>query len=59
MYVCMYVVTAIYNEHVQSCCFANLNLVTFCRSCWRRRRRCLKVMLHDTIRNDDVERNTS
>ena len=27
--------------HVQSCCFANLNLLLFCRSRWRRRRRCL------------------
>ena len=27
--------------HVQSCCFANLNQFRFCRSRWRRRRRCL------------------
>ena len=27
--------------HVQSCCFANLNLLLFCRSRWRRRRRYL------------------
>ena len=27
--------------HVQSCCFANPNLLLFCRSRWRRRRRCL------------------
>ena len=27
--------------HVQSCCFANLNLLLFCRSRWRRRRRWL------------------
>ena len=56
--------------HVQSCCFANLNLLLFCRSRWRRRRRCLssllslplrglfKVMLHETIRNNDFQRNT-
>ena len=27
--------------HVQSCCFANLNLLLFWRSRWRRRHRCL------------------
>ena len=27
--------------HVQSCCFANINLLLFCRSPCRRRRRCL------------------
>ena len=27
--------------HVQSCCFANLNQLLFCRSCCCRRRRCL------------------
>ena len=27
--------------HVQSCCFANLNLLLFCRSRWRRHRRCI------------------
>ena len=27
--------------HVQSCCFADLNLLLFCRSRWRRRLRCL------------------
>ena len=33
--------------HVQSCCFANLNLLLFCRSCCRRRRHCLNsLMLH-------------
>ena len=26
---------------VQSCCFANLNLLLFCRFRYRRRRRCL------------------
>ena len=30
--------------HVQSCCFACLNLLLFCRSCCRRRRRCLSSM---------------
>ena len=35
--------------HVQSCCFANLNLLLFRRSRWCRRRRCLRslVTLHD------------
>ena len=33
--------------HVQSCCFANLNLLLFCRSrCRRRRRRrCLSSLM--------------
>ena len=32
--------------HVQSCCcFANLNLLFFCRSRCRRRRRCLSSLL--------------
>ena len=31
--------------HVQSCCFANLNLFLFCRSRYRRRRRCLHSLL--------------
>ena len=31
--------------HVQSCCFANLNLVLFCRSRCRPRRRCLSSLL--------------
>ena len=37
--------------HVQSCCFANLNLLLFCRSCChrRRRRRCLSFLLHSRI----------
>ena len=39
--------------HVQRCCAVNLNLLLFCRSRCRRCRRCLKVMLHGTIRNDD------
>ena len=31
--------------HVQSCCFANLNLLLFCRSRCRRPRRCLSSLL--------------
>ena len=31
--------------HVQSCCFANLNQLLFCRSRWRRRRRCLNSLM--------------
>ena len=31
--------------HVQSCCFANLNLLLFCRSRCRRRRRCLSSLV--------------
>ena len=31
--------------HVQSCCFANLNLLLFCRSCCRRRRRSLSSLI--------------
>ena len=31
--------------HVQSCCFAKLNLLLFCRSCCRRRRHCLSSLL--------------
>ena len=57
--------------HVQSCCFANLNQLLFCRSCCRRPRRCLssllslplrrlfKATLHETIRNNDFQRNTA
>ena len=30
--------------HVQSCCFANLSLLLFCRSRCRRRRRCLSSL---------------
>ena len=30
--------------HVQSCCFTNLNLLLFCRSRCRRRRRCLSSL---------------
>ena len=30
--------------HVQSCCFAYLNLLLCCRSRWRRRRRCLSSL---------------
>ena len=39
--------------HVQIFYFANMVLLLFSRSRCRRRRRCLKVMLHETIRNDD------
>ena len=31
--------------HVQSCCFANINLLLLCRSRCRRRRRCLSSLL--------------
>ena len=31
--------------HVQSCCFANLNLLLFWRSRWHRRHRCLSSLL--------------
>ena len=31
--------------HVQSCCFANINLLHFCRSRCRRRRRCLSSLM--------------
>ena len=30
--------------HVQSCCFANINLLVFCRSRCRRRRLCLSSL---------------
>ena len=36
--------------HVQSCCFACLNLLLFCRSCCRRRRRCLSSMTSYKLR---------
>ena len=56
---------------MQSCYFANLNQLLFCRSRCRRRRRCLssllslplrglfKATLHKTIRNNDFQRNTA
>ena len=31
--------------HVQSCCFANLYLLLFCRSRWRHRSRCLSSLM--------------
>ena len=31
--------------NVQSCCFSNLNLLLFCRSLWRHRRRCWSSLL--------------
>ena len=39
--------------HVQSCCFANINLLLFCRSRSRRRRRCL--MIHAQIIGGGVQ----
>ena len=33
---------------VQSCCFANLNLMFFCRSRWPRRRRCFSSLMIDS-----------
>ena len=36
--------------HVQSCCFANLNLLFFCRSRWRRRC-CLSFILTNNHRD--------
>ena len=39
--------------HVQSCCFASLNLLLFCRSrCRRRRRRCCLSSLMLTVGSD-------
>ena len=35
--------------HVQSCCFVNLNLLFFCRSCCRPRRRCLSSLILQTL----------
>ena len=35
--------------HVQSCCFANINLLLYCRSRFRRRRRCLSSLFLITI----------
>ena len=37
--------------HVQSCCFACLNLLLFCRSCCRRRRRYVNSLLVSTDSN--------
>ena len=31
--------------HVQNCCFANLYVLLFCRSRWRRRRRSLSSLI--------------
>ena len=31
--------------HVQSCCFAYLNVLLFCRSCCRLRRRCVNSLI--------------
>ena len=35
--------------HVQSCRFGNINLVLFCRSRWRRNRRCLSFLKTTTL----------
>ena len=35
--------------HVQSCCFANRNLLRYCRSLRRRRRRCLSSLLTNPL----------
>ena len=35
--------------HVRSCCFADLNLLFFCRSRCRRRRRCLSSLLSHSV----------
>ena len=42
--------------HVQSCCFANINLLLLCRSRCRRRRRCLssRLSVQDTGSRGDV-----
>ena len=41
--------------HVQSCCFANQNLLLFCRSRWRRLRRCrCRRSLLGTLRSKDA-----
>ena len=37
--------------HAQSCCFANLNLLLFCRSRCRLRHRCLSSLLYQLIRH--------
>ena len=42
--------------HVQSCCFANLNQLLFCRSLWRRRRRCFSSLLLAFARFASVSR---
>ena len=40
--------------HAQCCCFANLNLLLFCRSRCRRRRRCLSSLMTLVILPLDV-----
>ena len=40
--------------HVQSCCFANLNLLRFCRSRCRRRHRCLTSLKRREIEEREV-----
>ena len=47
--------------HVQSCCFARLNPLLFCRSRCRRRRRCLSsiVTMAETMSNENDNDNDS
>ena len=46
--------------HAQSCCFANLKLLLFCRSRWFRRRRCLSSVTCNSPSMDcPPERNCS
>ena len=40
--------------HVQSCCFANLNLLLFCRSRCRRCHRCLSSMIQQRCYHGNV-----
>ena len=42
--------------HAQSCCFANLNPLLFCRSRCRRRRRCLSSLIDKTERRISFSR---
>ena len=41
--------------HVQSCCFASLNLLLFCRSRCRRRRRCVNSLIRELGRRLEHE----
>ena len=45
--------------HAQSCCFANLNLLLFCRSRCRRHRRCLSSILSKNCATRVTWRQTS
>ena len=40
--------------HVQSCCFACLNLLLFCRARCRRLRRCINSLIR-TLRSDNSD----